>query len=355
MKNLVLFTFALFSLTFSFAAGDPALGIEAHRIHPKNAEARGLNMPYGSLVRYVYPGSAAEEMGIQVFDYIYSVNGQEASESSSIGEIVNQLGVGTPAEVKFMRAGIPLTASAKLSNGYELDRPHRRSEKDPFLGVSANHSDQPENITGISVDIVDNSTAQAMGLEDDDIILKIDGYQMYNWSDLHAAIDNREVGDPIQITYYRAGNIKTENRPIKSRAATHNDHSRAEGPQIIGTPQPGLEPVQVQLDIPTPAEVAPIQIDGEPIPVVSDIPIEELNVFPNPSDGIFNIQLELPEEGRTAIQVFDGTGRQVYLNNLGNFKGVFSDRIDIANTAKGIYFLLVRQGDKTISRRLVLQ
>ncbi|MEO0341416.1 MAG: PDZ domain-containing protein [Bacteroidota bacterium] len=355
MKNLLLLTLALFSITFSFATGDPALGIKAHQIHPNNAESRGLNMPYGSLVRYVYPGSAAEEMGIQIFDYIYEVNGLQASDTASIGRLVNNLEVGAPVEVKFMRAGIPLTASSNLSNGYELDRPHRSSEKDPFLGVSANHSDKPDNITGISVDIVDNSTAQAMGLEDDDIILKIDGYQLYNWSDLHAAIDNREIGDPIQITYYREGNITTESRPIKSRAATHNDHSRANGPQIIGTPQPGLEPVQVELEVPTPAEVAPIQIDGEPIPVVSDIPVEELNVFPNPSDGIFNIQLELPQEGRTIIQVFDGSGKQVYLNNLGNFQGIFSDRIDIANTAKGIYFLLVRQGDKTISRRLVLQ
>ena len=356
MRKITLLCICIMQTLFVYAQhSDAALGIKAHRMNQHSMEQRDLNMPYGSLVRYVYPGSAAEEIGIKMFDYLYAVNDQMVNDSTKFGELINQYQPGELVNVSYYRNGVSNTVSAKLSDSDDLDRPHRGRDKDPFLGVSQNHNRLPDEIDGVSVDISNNSTAQAMGMEDDDIIMKIDGDQMYNWTDLHYAIDNREVGEAITITYYRDGNIFEESRPIKSIAATHNDHSRPDGPVIVGTPEPGVEGSQLNIEEPEGSDQESLNIEGEPLPIVSNIQVEEFNVFPNPSDGIFNIQLDLPQEGRTSVQVFDSNGRRVYENNLGNFSGVFSDRIDIANTAKGIYFLLVRQNDKTLSKRLVLQ
>ncbi|GAB5553923.1 MAG: hypothetical protein Sapg2KO_35140 [Saprospiraceae bacterium] len=356
MKNFTLFTF-LFLSTFLLRAQhmDTAIGIISHRMGVEATEERGFTFPYGSLIRDIYPNSAASTLGLQPFDYLYQIGGQKATEDLRISKIIDQYQPGDEVMVYYERQGRLRSGKVKLSNGADLNRVHPSSSDDPFLGVAQNHDRVPKGITGVPVDISDNGTAQAMGMEDGDVLTQIDGFKMYNWSDLGAAIDNREVGEAIRVQYYRDGNLFEESRPIKSRAATHNDHSRADGPQIVGTPQPGITGSEVLLAPITEADQAAVKIEDEALPIASDIKFEELNVFPNPSDGIFNIQLELPQRGRTSIQVFDGSGRRVYENNLGDFTGVFSDRIDIANTAKGIYFLLVRQNDQTISRRLVLQ
>lgn len=356
MKNFTLFIFLLSITSFVGAQHtDTAIGIKSHRMGVDASEERGFTFPYGSLIRDIYPNSAASTLGLQPFDYIYQIGDQKATEDLRISEIIDQYQPNDEVMVYYERQGILRSGKVNLSNGNDLNLVHRSSSNDPFLGIAQNHDHVPKGIDGVPVDISDNGTAQAMGMEDGDILTQIDGLTMYNWSDLAAAIDNREVGESIQVQYYRDGNLFEENRPIKSRAATHNNHSRADGPQIVGTPQPGITASEAQLLPVTEADQAIVKIEEENLPITSDIRFEELNVFPNPSDGIFNIQLELPQRGRTSIQVFDGSGRRVYENNLGDFTGVFSDRIDIANTAKGIYFLLVRQDDKTISRRIVLQ
>jgi membrane-associated protease RseP (regulator of RpoE activity) len=356
MKNFTLLLF--FSLsTFLLTAqhNDTALGITSHRIGPHSAEKRNFTFPYGSLIRSIYPESAASQLGLQVFDYIYQIDNQKVNDTLRISEIINQYQVGDEVTVYYERQGKLRSGKAQLSRSSDLDQVHRPSSDDPFLGVSQSHDRLPKGMDGVRVDIVDNSTAQAMGMEDGDLLIQIDDFTLYSWSDLHAAIDNRAVGDAIRLKYYRDGKFYEETRPIKSRAATHNDHSRANGPQIVGKPVPGISGSDVQLLPTTEADQKVVKMEDNPLPIRTNMTFEELNVFPNPSDGIFNIQLELPQRGRTSIQVFDGTGRRVYENNLGDFSGVFSDRIDIANTAKGIYFLLVRQDDKTISKRLILQ
>ena len=81
----------------------------------------------------------------------------------------------------------------------------------------------------------------------------------------------------------------------------------------------------------------------------------KLNIFPNPSTGIFDIEFNLPELGDTYVRIYSSNGQPVYFNTLGQFTGTFSDRIDIANNVKGFYFLEVRQDEKVLTKKLVLQ
>ncbi|MBV6653304.1 MAG: T9SS type A sorting domain-containing protein, partial [Mameliella sp.] len=86
-----------------------------------------------------------------------------------------------------------------------------------------------------------------------------------------------------------------------------------------------------------------------------NLEVSTLNIFPNPTTGIFDIQFELPQRGETAVFIYNPAGQRVYFNTLGEFSGTFSDRIDIANGVRGIYFLEVRQGRQSLTRKVVLQ
>jgi membrane-associated protease RseP (regulator of RpoE activity) len=244
------------------------------------------------------------------------------------------------------------------------------STKDPFLGVSPVHQALPDGVNGVPISIVQNSTAQAMGLERGDIITAIDGKAVESFHDMAPIIDDRQVGDEIEVSVYRSGNAFTRIRPIKSLAATHGDHSRGNGPDIIrpeAADTAGLPPIaQVSLEPVSSGEVKQLPVYTAPAaevsaestaaaPLFRELEVSKLNIFPNPNTGIFDIRLELPGRDETAVYIYNPAGQPVYFNTLGNFSGTFSDRIDIANGVRGVYFLEVRQGQRSLTRKIVLQ
>jgi hypothetical protein len=44
----------------------------------------------------------------------------------------------------------------------------------------------------------------------------------------------------------------------------------------------------------------------------------------------------------------------IYEYDLGDFSGPFEDQVDIAQNGPGTYFLEVRQGDKSATKKLLL-
>jgi hypothetical protein len=214
-----------------------------------------------------------------------------------------------------------------------------------------------------------------MGLESNDIITQIDNFKVLDWHDMDPAIDNRNVGDPIKVTFYRDGEMMSRTRVIKSRAATHNDHSRPNGPSVIEPETPSTEVSEAIIEDALEKEILALELDlaeaasednqtrSQPtadtnqknILTPNTLKFQELNVFPNPSTGIFDLEFDLPDEGRTAVRIYNPNGQAIYFNNLGNFSGRFSDRIDIANSMKGTYFLELSQDDKRLVQKLILQ
>jgi membrane-associated protease RseP (regulator of RpoE activity) len=363
---------------------DAVVGIKASHIGEEKAEKLNYPMPYGSRIDRLYPDAAAQQAGLKPMDYIYAINGKNVSRNQSLSDLLEDYQPGKTVEVTFLRQGQSQTQRLTLSRRGDLDMPHRDKTADPFLGIGQRHDELPEGINGTAVNITDNSTAQAMGLEDGDIITAIDGFPVIDWHDMNPLIDMREVGDAIELTVYRNGETFTRSRPIKSTAATHNSHSRPYGPAII-QPEPAteasieaqslppiaqvelqsinpqeitqlnfLEPVATEDDTPVEA-TATASTNSNPATFVRNLQVETLNVFPNPTTGIFDIQFELPERGETAVYIYNPAGQPVYFNTLGDFSGTFSDRIDIANGVRGIYFLELRQGQQRLTRKIVLQ
>jgi hypothetical protein len=83
--------------------------------------------------------------------------------------------------------------------------------------------------------------------------------------------------------------------------------------------------------------------------------VEQLDFYPNPNDGKFNLSFSLPDKGRTVIRMYDQNGKEVYNEILPDFKGKYSNNIDISGEAKGLYFLNIEQGNKSINKKLILQ
>jgi hypothetical protein len=78
-----------------------------------------------------------------------------------------------------------------------------------------------------------------------------------------------------------------------------------------------------------------------------------INIYPNPSEDIFNIELQDDYLGETKITLVDELGRIVYTESINKTKGILSSRIDLSNKSNGVYFLKINSDKKTTTKRIV--
>lgn len=80
----------------------------------------------------------------------------------------------------------------------------------------------------------------------------------------------------------------------------------------------------------------------------------EFQVYPNPNNGIFNIDVQTTNKTDLIIELMNIQGQIIYRNNV---KGVsiYKDQVNVSDFAKGIYFLRINTVDKVEIRKIVIQ
>jgi PKD repeat protein len=85
----------------------------------------------------------------------------------------------------------------------------------------------------------------------------------------------------------------------------------------------------------------------------ADLINSSLTVYPNPGDGLFSIEGELPNAMDLKFRVTNTLGQEVLLEEAGKVFGVFRDEIDLRRFADGTYILEITAGEHKIYRNLV--
>ena len=80
-----------------------------------------------------------------------------------------------------------------------------------------------------------------------------------------------------------------------------------------------------------------------------------LTIYPNPSQGQFEMNLKLPGAGKLSLSILDMTGKEVYRNTVGMTNGIYQNQIDLTGEASGVYTLIVRHGDREHREKLTIQ
>jgi membrane-associated protease RseP (regulator of RpoE activity) len=84
---------------------DPMLGVNMTPPSAASQAANGINPDTGVEAQSVYPGTAAESMGITSGDVITSINGSPISSMNDLRNEVSLIGVGGTATVEVLRNG----------------------------------------------------------------------------------------------------------------------------------------------------------------------------------------------------------------------------------------------------------
>lgn len=81
---------------------------------------------------------------------------------------------------------------------------------------------------------------------------------------------------------------------------------------------------------------------------------EKVRIYPNPSDGIFTIEINKTESNKVSVEMLDITGKLVHRNDY-PVLGTLKETIDLQNLNKGMYFLRVKEGEKISTVKIIFR
>ena len=352
------------------------LGVNLGSMNKEKAKKLGFSNLYGAYVSGVIPNSAAAKAGLQAFDYIYGIDEYRVGEGQSLSFILRKFSAGQKANVYFIRKSQERNLSVTLGSHDEDDEDTdwRDECEKPFLGVRQSH--ETYNEKGVLVDIVEGSTAKEMGMKAGDVLVAINSNPIIDWSDISMALGIIKAGSTVSVDYLRDGKKVNASKAVKSlceaRKSTSfyynsddkekensnwairgfNRTENSANPQTIRVNPANVKAHMEDMDK---ADADKLKALGVNMPVINNLRLEKINLYPNPSKGMFKLQFDLPEKGQTEVKVFNSAGRTIYEYELGNFSGDFSDEVDISQNGTGTYFLQIRQGEKYASKKIILQ
>ena len=80
-----------------------------------------------------------------------------------------------------------------------------------------------------------------------------------------------------------------------------------------------------------------------------------MNVYPNPSAGVFTLNITNADFKELVITIYDIQGRMVYSADDKNITKDYSRKINIADLSKGMYYLKLDNGAETKTEKLIIE
>jgi hypothetical protein len=90
---------------------------------------------------------------------------------------------------------------------------------------------------------------------------------------------------------------------------------------------------------------------------VNDIDKSETNlqIFPNPSNGLFNLSINLPQAAEVSISIVNLLGEEVYSSIENYHSGMNTSALELTELNKGFYFVHISSGELKMSGRILIQ
>ncbi len=80
-----------------------------------------------------------------------------------------------------------------------------------------------------------------------------------------------------------------------------------------------------------------------------------LQVFPNPSTGVFQLKIESLNNTTVNIKVLSVSGKMVYQRDNVSLNGTYNDQIDISNLAEGVYSVFVTYDGNITTKKVIVR
>ena len=270
-----------------------------------------------------------------------------------------------------------------------------------FLGIVEEQVDQ---VSGVMVSrVVEESTAEEMGIVSGDVILRFNGSDILDMHDLKRLLNEAEVGDEVKVEIDRAGKTKKlkgtlqahpEKRHGMTRMHISPDHefqfdsqmNMAELEEMMRQLEDQMQDMEFEFDLPEgdmegiekkyrfqydvpgrhhEMEGAELRFDrinpedlerrpsGLDINMNDDLDLKGLRFHPLGGSSIFELGFSVDTSDDLSVAIYDAEGKMVYYEMLSDFFGEYDNVIDLNDRPEGNYYLQLSQGGKTFSRKVI--
>ena len=330
---------------------------------------RGRDDQNGALIESVIDGTAADDAHLQANDVIVAVDGESITSYEELGKALQSKKIGESVDVTILRDGVSEKIEVELGGQYDrqdvnivMNLPGHNyhynyrydydfDEADneaAFLGIVGKTDDKGVLVTKV----FEGSTAEKIGLKENDIIRSLDGNKIDDVDDLVDHLGDTEAGDDIKVTFERDGEKKKETGSLGSKASHYEQIKKTSAEN--GNVKKIVMHVRVEeLDESEIEELA--NKSGQDLDASNSLELIELQFSPNPSNGQFKLMFDVPEEGDTEIRIFDQNGQTLVTQELKSFSGIYSNQMDISDQPSGVYFISITQNGKGKTSKVVKQ
>lgn len=164
------------------------LGVRGGNLTQELADALGISRTQGAWVSEVLPEGAAHNAGIEAGDVIISIDGREIHSFSELAATVGTMGAGRSVTLGILRDGEPLDLKVEL---LERDTEVVAAAMHAALqGAQLSSLDSQQGVRITSID--ENSPAQRLGLQADDVIIGVNRQRVTSVSELRRMLDNAQ-------------------------------------------------------------------------------------------------------------------------------------------------------------------
>lgn len=311
----------------------------------------------GVSIKNVETESAAAAAGLERDDIITEINGEKIKSAAALMKTLEGKKAGEELDVKYLRNGEAnrTTVTLKKSNnifsfkGEDQEIKWEGGEKSwNFNWIEDNQNSSMGVLLGGITDegvkiegIIKNSGAEEAGLESGDIITKIDGETVQSVAEIKAILKDKKAGDVVEVRYLRNETENTTNITLGSKKVMIRKPKDIDIIFGDGENKEEKEEIEAYEKVETPKVAAENRLE-----------FSQLDMYPNPNQGAFTLSFEI-EAGATIISIKNMDDKEVYTEEMPNFNGIFSDRIDISEHPSGVYFLIIEQGDKKMIKKVI--
>jgi len=80
--------------------------------------------------------------------------------------------------------------------------------------------------------------------------------------------------------------------------------------------------------------------------------LDDLKIYPNPNHGIFTLEFREKTYGLIDVYVYDLKGTVLFGEQVNVDNEIYSASIDIAQAPAGVYFLLIKREDASLTQKI---
>ncbi len=190
------------------------LGVQIQDVTRELAESFNMDKPYGALISRVIPESPSEKAGLQIGDIIIEFNGHVVDTSGELPPIVGVTPIGEQVKVKLIREGrekLIKVIVGLLPNEAAIASTDAPAKEANQLGVVV--TDLPSELSkqlnfpkqGVLIQSVKQGPALNAGIQQGDIILRIQNNIVRDVAEFDKIVKNLPLGQSIAILIQRRG------------------------------------------------------------------------------------------------------------------------------------------------------